>query len=87
MLHGDNKAWIQFPERTFYRLICVDAFSDNAHAGGRTRVTNMGGLYVAATLCALLHCMRAPPQALEFQAGRVSQKREPQHSRNAMTQH
>ena len=44
MLHGDNKAWIQFPERTFYRLIYVDAFGDNAHAGCRTGVTNMGGV-------------------------------------------
>ena len=62
----NNEAWIQFPERTVYRLIYVAAFSEDAHAGIRTRVTSMGGLYGAAELRALAHCMRTPPQPLEF---------------------
>ena len=36
-----------------YPLVCVQGCK-NAHAGSRTRVTSMGGLYDAATLRALV---------------------------------
>ena len=44
----------------------------NAHAGSRTRVTSMGGLYDAATLRALLHAyLNQATQAMRFARMRI----------------